>query len=331
MKTTVLSEVTQVGYQEVQQRKLFGPVYHGTTPESFSQILQTGFKVPNGVSRADDSRHGYEFDGYGRLNIPPPVHHLGYGIYFTQSKSIAKNYNMGTGKQLPQFYLDVPRLETINFGAVTTMMKWWYSNGYNMPSLTSLQNADMAEKQRLWVEATRNLTKTLSSKYDAVLFTGKGFRGSLLDGNQICVYDPARIYLFKPELNDPNTILAGDRVKIKGVPIAVVVTGARENRARQYPDPWDLMFGETSEFHYTVSLKPKDFEILKNTYYAKIYDTVLNNENIQQLMSMRAQNSGLSKEDNAKSYAEYTFSKSLAFNFPQSLIEKKLAKGARVL
>ena len=41
----LLEQVSEISYAEVQRRKMFGPVYHGTTPERQEQIKKDGFKI----------------------------------------------------------------------------------------------------------------------------------------------------------------------------------------------------------------------------------------------------------------------------------------------
>lgn len=183
---SILSEgaIPLISPREARERKLFGPVYHGTS--DIDAIMQNGFDV----SRAEDGRaNGYPFQPYspgGR--IPAPVHHLGYGVYFTSTKAIAKGFNGNSVKGMKEFWLDVPNTLEINFASPAKMMNWWHQNGYN-PSDDILARRDYSE----WYAQTRSLTDHLRSHYDAVWFKGKGMR-RLLDGDQICVYDPSRIY-----------------------------------------------------------------------------------------------------------------------------------------
>lgn len=170
--------------QQAIDNEWFGPVYHGTTEDKWPIIMKYGFQVFHGTQRSESVRHGYPNQEYYK-GIPPPIHHLGYGIYFTTVKTIAKAFNNNTEKNLKEFYLDAPRLETINFGANRTMMEWWQTNGYDAPPGASDQER---------VEATLKMTRQLSKNFDAVWFKGKGLR-RLLDGDQVCVFDPSRIYL----------------------------------------------------------------------------------------------------------------------------------------
>ncbi len=163
-------------------KEMFGPVYHGTTQEKHERIGKEGFKIFYG---GDEVRHGYPNMTYGNTGYPPPIHHLGYGIYFTTNKTIAKNFNLGSMKNVKSFFLDVHNVEIINFGSHKKMMDWWISNGYDA------ERAKESEENR--IEETKKLTEVLKSKYDAVWFKGKGMY-KLLDGDQIVVFDPNLIY-----------------------------------------------------------------------------------------------------------------------------------------
>jgi hypothetical protein len=322
---TIISELTQVGYQEIQNRKLFGPVYHGTTEESMSGIMTGGFKVFSGGARSGDVRNGYISQDYAD-GKPAPVHHLGYGIYFTQNKSIFKQYQ-GSGRGMKEFYLDVPKIETINFASPNTMMKWWVKNGYDMPKFQDLKNYAPSQIEEIRIKSTQNMTNIIKQKFDAVLFKGKGMY-SLLDGNQICVYDPSKIYLLNQELNDENEIFPGDRVKLKNLKATVVVQGKRENVRTN--DLMDLILNQKSNFYYTVKIDSKTIELIKNTYMEAARNLFYTDPELQSFTQMRMKNSGMSEEESINQYLNFYFSKSMALNFPESLIEKKLKKGSRV-
>lgn len=168
--------------KEAHERNLYGPVYHGTTPDNIEKIKTEGMKFWVSEAGEGDTRNGFPING--GTTYPLPVHLLGYGIYFTETKEIAKHFGNGSLKNVVTVYLDIPRLETINFGSYeTTMKKWYIANGYD---------PELARTDR--VKATQQFTDTLKSKYDAVLFKGKGLH-RLLDGNQIVVFDPSRIYV----------------------------------------------------------------------------------------------------------------------------------------
>lgn len=200
--TERIESVKIISKQEAVDRKMFGPVYHGTN-KNIDDILQSGFNVKHSIPRTVNSRgqpvessNGMSFAPYtSGGNIPAPIHWLGFGVYFSLVKSIATQYNGGSVKGLKEFYLDVHNVETINFGSPNTMMKWWKANGYD-PSPDLLKNNDI----KGWVKATGNLTRNLRQQFDAVYFKGSGIR-KLLDGSQICVYDPSKIYVIDPKLS----------------------------------------------------------------------------------------------------------------------------------
>lgn len=206
--------VKTISKQEAIDRGMFGPVYHGTTPDRLDQIIQQGFKINGGEA---GQRHGYQHQPYVRGGrIPAPIHHLGYGVYFTTVKAIAKQYNQGSLKGIREFYLDVPNLETINFASPNTMMRWWYQNGYNYKEPPD-DRGSISYIERL--RATVNLTKELSSKYDAVWFKGKTLY-KVLDGDQVCVYDPSRIYMIDQKaavgLEIGATVIHNQRIIYEG-------------------------------------------------------------------------------------------------------------------
>jgi len=194
----------KVSLQEAQDRKLFGPVWHGAPQDRLEKIKTEGFKVFDVGTKEEGKSHGYP-EGPYHDGIPAPVDHLGYGVYFTTSQAIAKHFAGGTGRGLKTYYLDVPRLETINFGAPRTMMKWWVDNGYD---------PELAKTDR--VGATKKLTQQLKSQWDAVWFKGKGLR-RLLDGDQVCVYDTSRIYELDPKASKTGEAGAKVRRKADGV------------------------------------------------------------------------------------------------------------------
>lgn len=67
----------RISLQEADKRKLFGPVYHGTTNENRQNIDANGFEIYEGEARKGQSLNGYENGDYWN-GIPAPVHHLGY-------------------------------------------------------------------------------------------------------------------------------------------------------------------------------------------------------------------------------------------------------------
>jgi len=195
--------LNRISAQEAHDKGMFGPVWHGTSEANREVIGKEGFRVVQGDTGSEGMSHGYDATAFGPYwdGIPAPVHHLGYGVYFTTVKAIAKQFNFGTTRGLIDFYLDVPRLEEINFGAERTMMKWWIKHGYN---------PDLAKVDR--VAATQAMTANLASQWDAVWYKGKGVR-RLLDGDQICVYDPSRVHAVDKSLAGPMDI--GSRVRRK--------------------------------------------------------------------------------------------------------------------
>jgi len=207
-----------ISQQEAIDRGMFGPVYHGTTEERLSSIAEEGFKVFVGEASSGAIQHGYPVSGY-HGSIPAPIHHLGFGVYFTTVKNIAKRF----GQSPYMYYLDVPQLETINFGSTNTMMKWWIKNGYD-PELAKIDR----------VAATQQLTERLSTIYDAVWFKGKGIR-RLLDGDQICVYDPSRIYRIDNTLAKPFDVGSKVRRKSDGMIGTVLKSESLLDIVERYP------------------------------------------------------------------------------------------------
>lgn len=198
MQINEFAEDKTITLQTARDRRLFGPVFHGTSQENWQNIHQQGFSLSANQS------NGYTNQPYA-LGYPPPVHHLGYAIYFTTVRSIGIQYNRGTAKGLKEFYLDVPRIEEINFGAPKTMMQWWLKNGYDG------ELAKQNEAARIM--ATNKMTDLLKSKYDAVWFKGKSMY-KLLDGDQIAVYDPTRIYFIDNTTVEPMRIGAKVRSRV---------------------------------------------------------------------------------------------------------------------
>jgi hypothetical protein len=64
--------------------------------------------------------------------------------------------------------------------------------------------------------ATMQMTNTLKSQYDAVWYKGKGLY-KLLDGDQVCVYDPGRIYEIDKKMAQSGQIGARVRRKSDGM------------------------------------------------------------------------------------------------------------------
>ena len=132
-------------------------------------------------------------------------------------------FNGGSVKGMKTYYLDAPNYDTINFGAPHTMMNWWIKNGYD-PTL--------AKKDR--VAATRKMTEYLKSQWDAVWYKGQGLR-KLLDGDQICVYDPNKIYEIDPTLAQRDEVGAKVRRKSDGMKGVVVKRENIETLLEKYP------------------------------------------------------------------------------------------------
>lgn len=201
-----------------------GPLYHGAPPETVDIIRSDGFKWEEGEARTDGTSHGYMNSNYHN-GCSPPVHHLGYGIYFTQSKAIAKDYGYGSMRNVIEVYiLKGSRYADINFGAPNTMMKWWVANGYN---------CELAKIDR--IAATKGLTEQLASRYDAVLFRGKGLR-RLLDGNQLCVYNPSILRRIDKSMAQTGEIGSQVVRKVDGMKGILVSRRPLEDRYQQYHD-----------------------------------------------------------------------------------------------
>jgi len=173
------SSVPVISPQEAHDTCTGESFYHGSAPENVGVIEESGFSWEEGEARTEQTAHGYEDRDY-HDGCPPPVHHLGYGIYLTAVRNIAKDYGYGSMKNVLEFkILKSARISEINWGATRTMTKWWTQNGYDC----ELANTDR-------VAATKALTDRLSAQYDAIYYKGKGLH-RLLDGNQICVYNPS--------------------------------------------------------------------------------------------------------------------------------------------
>jgi hypothetical protein len=256
-------ELKTTSLQKAIDSKFFGPVYHGTTQERLKSIQDKGFEIYIGSDREGNIRNGYPNQGYSQSSTPPPIHHLGYGIYFTTKKSIAKNFNDNSMKGIKPYYLDVSRLETVNFASPKKMMDWWISNGYD-PELAKVDR----------VKATINLTNTLKNKFDAIWFKGTGgLNYKVLDGDQIVVFDTSRIYSIDDKLNIGKnigaTVVAIKDIKLNNhmvdSPISVnkgtkgIII--RKDSAQKMRDFWKTNGNETehwsknSDFVYGVKFK----------------------------------------------------------------------------
>jgi len=288
-----MAQVKRVGPEEIQRNKLFGPVYHGTTAENLKTISQDGFKVFKGAPRTGEVSNGYQQSEYSQ-GFPPPIHHLGFGIYFTTIKNIAKNYNYGSTKGLVQYYLNVPRLETINFGSVNTMMSWWLKNGY-VPQ----KNMNMNQ----WIQATQQLTDGLSSKFDGVWFKGKGLR-RLLDGDQIVVFNPANIFQLDvnlaQEYEDGETILKiGNNVRFKNTKIKAKII---KIDPWQGEDFWSPLIG-SSKYKLTLNMTLKAVEELRAIYFEPLLKIMPNYKDSIYIKN-RIEN-GMTEEEVYRHFANY--------------------------
>lgn len=196
---------------------MFGPVYHGTMNDQTRQLIdREGFKVIIGQAQSGGVSNGYLLDSYW-AGIPAPIHHLGFGVYFTTVKSIAKKYAGGSVRGMATYYLDTPDIETINFAVPKTMMNWWLKNGYdyNIKDQSLLFGNQKTSLPAIFAErfrATVAMTDYLKSKYSAVWFKGRTIR-STLDGDQVCVYDPSNIYKIDPSLFKKGDV--GSKVVLK--------------------------------------------------------------------------------------------------------------------
>jgi hypothetical protein len=261
-----------VSLQQATDNKLFGPVYHGTSSEKLEKIDKEGFRVFVGHARSGDIVNGFEVSDYSG-GIPAPVHLLGFGVYFTTNRSIAKKFNGGTSVGLKTYFLHAPKMEIINWGSPNTMMKWWIKNGYDYKITPDTQfggtrsewggtknTLPSIREERL--RATKQLTDELSSKWDAVWYKGKS-RFSLLDGDQVCVYDPNNIYVMDKSLIKTGEIGSAviskvgidpyGRGEIK-VPIGtkgiIVHKTSVASRCADHPDHWSCK--ECDEWYYDI-------------------------------------------------------------------------------
>lgn len=184
-------ESTKTGLKTISKQKaidngFFGPVYHGTTQNNWNSIFKEGFKIeynyPSNTYADDEYAFGYK----------PPLHHLGFGVYFTKVKAIAKKFNHDTEKNLNEFYLDINNICEIKYSSQKNMMKWWLENQFD-PTLDRSK-------------ATKKMTDYLKSKYDAVWFKDKTYYGPSLDGDQIVVFDPKKIYMVDNKLSGKKEI-----------------------------------------------------------------------------------------------------------------------------
>jgi len=213
-------ELKTISSHDAIENKLFGPVYHGTYLHKWDAINKDGFKIFIGANSEGQISHGYANTNYYE-DIPPPIHHLGYGVYFTTKKSTAKVYAFNNNI-IPPFYLKLDRIKTINFATNKNMMNWWIENGYD-PELAKQSNEGR-------VQATKKLTEVLSSKYDAIWYKGGSKFNSTLDGDQIVVFNPDNIY--KIDNSNLYGFKIGAKVKTKN---SVNVGAANKNYFVEIP------------------------------------------------------------------------------------------------
>jgi hypothetical protein len=234
--------------QYAKDHKFFGPVWHGSSADKREMIEKEGFKIFYGDYRRSDAgiSNGYDDRPYWD-GIPAPIHHLGFGIYFTTVLAIAKQFNLGTTRGLVDYYIDTQSNDVINFGANKTMMQWWIKNGYD-PAVAKVDR----------VTATRLMTDRLKGQFDSVWFKGKGLY-RLLDGDQLCVYDPDIIYKIDKALTQPGEVgslvirntdgMRGKLLEIREIP----------EHARQYHN------GETSFLTVRWNKGGTDYNVYPST------------------------------------------------------------------
>ena len=229
----------KVSLKEAQDLDLFGPLYHGTSEVARKSISGEGFKVFVGPARTGPVTHGYVGEDYYE-GIPAPIHTLGFGIYLTTVKNIAKEFAGGTTKGMKTYYARVPRLATINFGSPKNMMKWWEKNGYDW--------ADNHDR----LEATKHMTQELRGKYDAVWFKGRGIR-RLLDGDQVCVYDANDIYELDNTAAKPGEPGARVRRCSDGMIGTILKAEDAEEVRRKFPRAAETWLDPVAKKIFTVS------------------------------------------------------------------------------
>lgn len=196
---------------------MFGPIYHGTSYSNREKIEKDGFRIFK--SSDVGKRHGYPFRAD---HLHMPVDHLGYGVYFTTIKSIAKKFNQGS-TSLKEYYLDTNNILTINYGNRNTMMEWYHSMGYD----SKLAKTSPDE----WHKQTEKMTDTIKSQYDAVWYKGKGLY-KLTDGDQVCVYNIDVLVEIDPKMSSGYEI--GSKVVRKSDGMKGVILKKRENKPSEY-------------------------------------------------------------------------------------------------
>lgn len=334
-------KVPAVSPEEIKSRRMFGPVYHGTTQQNHASIGDSGFRVPVGSSRQGDISNGYEAQDYSR-GIPPPIHHLGYGVYFTTSKNNAKMYNHGVTQGLVAYYIDAPKLGTINWGATNTMMKWWQKNGYDMMPVFGKNPIDKQKIEMERVEATKRLTAALKSQYDAIWYKGKGI-GKLLDGDQIVVFDPSRIYRMDNALSPGYDVGGGIQIKpgtkivIKGTKSGVIVlevNPARKDNDRIVINPWTKLLGQ-SPFELKVKMDTKARGAIVSAWKQPIFDLIMKSRKQKwfQEYKERFRSGDFSDEQIDEQIAERIanfYISNLDHRFPSNLVERTVKPGERI-
>lgn len=291
-------------------------------------IAEKGFEIPIGAARTGPVRHGFELKNFGGQAAPPPVHFLGYGVYFTTSKNIAKKFNQDTARGLTDYYIDAPRMETINFNSTNTMMKWWKQYGYEMQPVNTFKNIEAAEEAR--VQATMRLTANLKAKYDAVFFKGKVIGRNNLDGNQVCVFDPNNIYQIDysnyagEDSGNGLKIKVGDRILIKGTKTTAVIGSMQPITSRKAAaeKAWEELFGP---YNFYLTLKSiKNLDDFKKTYEAPMKAAI--QKTAGDLLAMRASH-WTNPEENIAHLANHYLN--IDNSFPSSAIERVFKKGER--
>lgn len=234
--------------QYAKDHKFFGPVWHGTSEKGREIIEKEGFKVFYGYQANADTgvANGYDDQPYWD-GIPAPIHHLGFGVYFTTVLAIAKQFNLGTTRGLVDYYLDTKSNDVINFAANKTMMRWWVENGYD-PALAKVDR----------VAATRLMTDKLKAQYDSVWFKGRGMY-RLLDGDQICVYNPDIIYKIDKALTQPGEIGSLVIRKVDGMKGKLLQTREIPEHVRHYHQ------GETSFLTVRWNKGGTDYNVYPST------------------------------------------------------------------
>jgi len=203
-----MAQQPQISMHSAIEAGMIGPVYHGTNQENRQAISEDGFKIFRGKAQQGPIKNGFMGDiNWANTEIPPPVHFLGFGVYFTNNIKIAKKFSGNTARGIKAYYIDAQKTEEINFASPYKMMQWWIDHGYD---------PEIAKKDQ--VAATNLMTENLANQFDAVIFKGKGYGGrALIDGNQICVYDPSKIHEINNSLAGPYEVGSSVIRKIDGM------------------------------------------------------------------------------------------------------------------